>query len=326
MVKARKIAAKGGRIAGSGTGGFLTGLFSTPAGIGAIGIFVILALVVIFREQIGKALGNFGKIEFPPFPEFPKIEFPEFPDINIEFPEFPEINITLPDFGLGGDEELQPPPEGEEETEGLGVVTTPEGCFVNELGQIECPTPPTFDVCTVAPELCEPEPEIEPPLPSQDPAENVPDICVDIPNPLAGGLVNTCTGEVTPFTPPTQPPPQPIQELPEGFEGGGVSFEGGAIFATPIENLSLGQIIDKFMQLGFSISASQAANIRFIAQESDTSDFDFGTNTGGGIGSLFQTVGFSTILPSINVSEDQFQGLSSLEIAELLTGGNISNF
>jgi len=104
--------------------------------------------------------------------------------------------------------------------------------------------------------------------------------------------------------------------LPAGFEGGGPSFLGGSIFETPVQNLSLSQIIDKF-----NVTASQAANIQFIAGGGD-SDFDFGTNTGGGIGSViaaFEGLGG-------NVSSPVFEGLTLQEIANKLTGGNISNF
>jgi len=110
-----------------------------------------------------------------------------------------------------------------------------------------------------------------------------------------------------------------FQVLPSGFEGGGPSFIGGSIFETPIANLSLSQIIDKFM-----VTASQAANIKAIAAN-DFGDFDFGTNTGGGIGSIIQTIpGLSGL--GGNVSDSQFEGLSLTEIANKLTGGNIQNF
>jgi len=103
------------------------------------------------------------------------------------------------------------------------------------------------------------------------------------------------------------------------FFGGGPSFQGGQILETPIANLSLSQIIDRF-----GVTASQASDIRARAS-GDFGDFDFGTNTGGGIGSIFPTI--SSLLPNLGaVSDDQFAGLSASEIALRLTGGNISNF
>jgi len=107
--------------------------------------------------------------------------------------------------------------------------------------------------------------------------------------------------------------------FPQQFGGGGPSFIGGQVFQTPIQNLSLSQIIDRF-----GVTASQAANIRAIAAD-DFGDFDFGTNTGGGIGSIIPSI--SSLLPSGGaVSDPLFSGLSAEEIALRLTGGNISNF
>lgn len=74
----------------------------------------------------------------------------------------------------------------------------------------------------------------------------------------------------------------------------------------------------------FNVTASQAANIKAIAAD-DFGDFDFGTNTGLGIGSVLSSIpGLSGL--GGNVSDPQFQGLSAQEIADFLTGGNISNF
>jgi len=103
------------------------------------------------------------------------------------------------------------------------------------------------------------------------------------------------------------------------FFGGGPSFIGGSVIETPIANLSLSQIIDRF-----GVTASQAADIRARETE-DFGDFNFGTNTGGGIGSIIPTI--SSLLSNFGaVSDSNFQGLSAQEIALRLTGGNISNF
>jgi len=264
--------------AGRGAGGFLGGLSNNP------GIVVLGALIIglaFFAGDIRKAFGSFGesfgKIELPDItlPEitFPEITFPDFPDIT--FPDFPE----LPDFSsffdnffnfFNGGGDLLPPPPGTEPTEGLGDVTTPEGCFVNSQGIIECPTPPTFDVCQTFPELCAPEPEVTPPGCIRTPAGVL--ICpdtFDVPPPINGGFIGPPPPEDLPFMPPV--------DLPPGFEGGGPSFEGGTIFETDICNKSIGQIAS---ELG--ISASAAADMKFQACE--TSDFDFGTNTGSGFG------------------------------------------
>lgn len=102
------------------------------------------------------------------------------------------------------------------------------------------------------------------------------------------------------------------------FLGGGPSFDGGVIRETPIEFLSLSKIIDRF-----GVSASQAADIRARAQD-DFDDFDFGTNTGFGIGSVSEDI--PELQNVDNVSDSQFENLTAQEIALRLTGGNISNF
>jgi len=243
--------------AGAGAGGFAGGFFSSPT-------FIILGALIVglvfFAGDIRKALGsfgeNFGKVELPditlPEINFPKIEFPEF-----EFPEITFPDITFPDFSfLGGLFGGDTPPFSEEPTEeevelpseGLGPVTFPEGCFVNELGQLDCPSPPTFNVCAENPELCEEEaPDQIIPTPEQVEQEDFEKI----------------------FTPPL--------DLPVGFIGSGPSFEGGAIFETPTQFLTLSQIIEKF-----NVSASQAADILAQAKD-DFGEFDFGTSTGSGI-------------------------------------------
>ena len=114
--------------------------------------------------------------------------------------------------------------------------------------------------------------------------------------------------------------PIPVPETVAPAQGGGPSFIGGQIMETPLENLSLSQIIDRF-----GVSASQAANIQAQAQNS-LGNFDFGTNTGSGIGSVVPDVDINTQLGGGNVSNPQFEGLSATEIAQRLTGGPISNF
>ncbi len=97
------------------------------------------------------------------------------------------------------------------------------------------------------------------------------------------------------------------------FRGGGLSFIGGSVSEIPIERLSLGQIIERF-----NVTASQASDIRARALD-DFGDFDFGTNTGSGIGNI-------PVIPNIGQTSGGFEGLTPEEIALRLTGGNISNF
>jgi len=97
--------------------------------------------------------------------------------------------------------------------------------------------------------------------------------------------------------------------------------EPSSVIQTSIPNLSLIDIIDRF-----GVTASQAANIRAISED-NFGDFDFGSNTGRGVGSVLQRPDINTTLQdSSNVSNIEFQGLSAEEIARRLTGGNISNF
>jgi len=244
--------------AGAGAGGFAGGFFSSPT-------FIILgALAVIllfFQGDIRKAFENLGKIDIT-LPEFPEIKLPEFPEITLpEFPELPDFGQIFADFFamFGGEPTLQPPPAGEEETP-LGTVTTPEGCTIDPVtGIIECPTPPTFDVCEEFPELCEPC------APNEE---------------RLGGICRPISPEPIPEPEPPFEEPEPFEppiELPAGFVGAGISFEGGTIFETPTEFLSLSQIIDKF-----NVSASKAADILARAKD-DFGDFDFGTSTGSGL-------------------------------------------
>jgi hypothetical protein len=111
------------------------------------------------------------------------------------------------------------------------------------------------------------------------------------------------------------PPERSIDQLGRG------GFQGIAQEA-PLGALSLSRIIERF-----GVSASQAVNIRSMARN-DFGDFDFGTNTGSGIGSVTTSPEINTLLRSneSNVSNSIFQGLSVTEIARRLTGGNISNF
>lgn len=96
------------------------------------------------------------------------------------------------------------------------------------------------------------------------------------------------------------------------FQGGGPSFEGGQIFETPVENLSLSQIIDRFM-----VTASQAADIRAQAIGFTPEETTF-LNQGQEISSLGD-LGPQT-------SDPQFQGQTPEEIFRQLVGGVISNF
>jgi len=262
-------------------GSFLGGIFNNP------GIIILGGLAIalfFFAPGIQKAFAdfgkNFGKIELPPFPEFPP--FPELPP----FPEFPNL-CSLFGIGCNGDNgEPEPPqPPGDlpfpPDVEDTGLLTQ------QERDACKCGTNIIQDIMGDVSETCIQCPDIPP----DDPGDGgfigptqPPEPCVEVPL-IQGGSFNTCTGVVTPppnggFIGPPEPPEptfEPPVILPPGFEGGGPSFEGGTIFETDICNKSIGQIASEF-----GISASAAVDMKFQACE--TSDFDFGTNTGSGFG------------------------------------------
>lgn len=107
------------------------------------------------------------------------------------------------------------------------------------------------------------------------------------------------------------------------FFGGGDSFIGGVVRETPITgDSSLSDIIERF-----DVSATEASDIRARLAD-DFGGFDFGSNTGRGIGSVFEREDIRTQIgqPESAVSDPIFAGQSAEEIALRLTGGNISNF
>jgi len=196
---------------------------------------------------------------------------------NFQFPEFPNPfeGFNFGDFFAGFFNQngggIQPPQGGIVDTPGLGPVTIPEGCTVDPQGIIHCPTPPTFDVCNVFPELCQgeqlPPGFTGPPGPGQEQ-------CFEIPL-ITGGTFNTCTGEQTPGDPVIPGP-----ELPPGFTGGGPSFEGGSVSEVSDQNCTtLICVLDR----NPGMTASQAAD-RLAEILGNTGDFDFGSNTGSGFG------------------------------------------
>lgn len=103
------------------------------------------------------------------------------------------------------------------------------------------------------------------------------------------------------------------------FTGGGPSFEGGTIFETPIEFLSLNQIIE----MGLAESASEAASLR-----AEAIGFDGGFIPEGFFEQEQQGLPEGIVAPDFGglTGDPAFIGLTPEEIALRLTGGNISNF
>ena len=116
---------------------------------------------------------------------------------------------------------------------------------------------------------------------------------------------------VSPFIPVAPPI---AEQVIAPFVGGGPSFEGGFIFETPIQNLSLSQIIDRFM-----VTASQAANIRAIAEGFTPEEQAFLSQGPVDVG------GFVAGGPAA-VSDPAFIGLTPQEIIDRILGGPITRF
>jgi len=301
-----RFAKKGAGIAGSAVGGGIGGFLSSPFGLGALGLGAIVITLFLFRDRIGEFFSglklpeiDLPDINLPSLPDitFPTFEFPtfEFPSFDFDFPEitFPTFEFPqLPDifniFGNGEpDEPIETSPEvtaaiEEFGNENLMIVQDAEG-NVTVTQTTPTPAAPFRDAERFARDF----PEEFRPQPSR-----ISDILNQVIRPPISSDF-------------------PDQE----FTGGGVSFIGGSVTETPISQLSLSQIIDKF-----NVSASQAADIRARARN-DFGDFDFGSNTGSGIGSIFQDPALTTFIPSPNVSDPSLQGLTAREISRLITRG-----
>jgi len=288
--------------AGRGAGSFAGGLLNNPAVV----IIGALALVfVFFGGDIRKAFGDFGKnigkVELPDI-NLPAINFPDikFPDFDFKFPDFdfkfPDFDFKLPDFsnifGQAG-EDLGETLGGAGEAVSGGIESIGKGIS----GDLDAIIKGIFGGDT------------EPPLSQVLP-----------PSTGSGGISAMASAILTPRAEREQMDlsipvaPSIAESIIAPFQGGGVSFEGGQIFETPTEFLSLGQIIDKF-----DVTASQAADIRAQAIGFTPEEQEF-LNLGQEVSPL------GDIASAPQVSDPMFEGLTPEEIALRLTGGNISNF
>jgi len=318
-------------------GSFLGGLANNPA---VVIIALVLGGLFIFRDRISSAIGGLGEglvnIEFPEikFPEFPEIKFPEFPEIK--FPEFPDFGSLFENF-FKQQNELLSSLAGQTVTteQGQDVMIPPDTMVDPDTGVVTSETPPividggaTFEenlFATTRAGVFDTLVENLGLSPTQ--AGNIVRGSKTLAD-LSAILFRANQGQFDIRPRPQEAETQDLtvssfllDEPTQKFQGGGLSFIGGSIFETPITaNSSLSFIID---QLG--VSASQAASIRaelrgftqeealFLAPKVIT---PFGTvfdAAGGGGG-------------GVNVSNQQFAGLTPQQIALQLTGGNISNF
>jgi len=278
-----RFAKKGAAVAGAGAGGFAGGFFSSPT-------FLILGALVVglvfFGSDIRKAFAGFGEnlgqIQLPSLPsiEFPDITFPDitFPSLDIDFPDisasFGAAGEQAGQFFTGLQEQFNQFLEGIGGNGGGGLPLPPDvpdtGLIPDVATVCPCGSRVVQDIMGDVQQTCIPCPEEMVPLPG-DPS-------------FIGPVQPDEMFSLDTFGQTEQKIEEEFAqvmdqlELPGGFVGAGPSFEGGTIFETPIENLSLSQIIDQF-----DVTASQAADIRARAQD-DFGSFDFGTNTGSGFG------------------------------------------
>ena len=239
----------------------------------------------------GRALSkSISDFKFPELPSFPDIKFP---DINLPDITLPEINFPefkFPDIFGGGS--------------GVTQVTTP--------------APPDFVPLT---------PEEQEKLPGpcsivQDEFGNVTRICAGDESPTINPQ-QFAPGETNVPGPPAsnQILQQVIQQevgtsIPgQEFFGGGPSFIGGFVGETPIANLSLSQIIDKF-----NVPANIADDIRRAAQGFPSLQTGFVPE--GFVPGLPQNIlrDFGINLGT-NISDPRFSGFTSEQIRDALISG-----
>jgi len=322
-------------------GSFLGGLANNPA---VVIIALVLGGLIIFRGNIS---GFFAGLKFPEFPEiklpdinFPEINFPDFP----EFPAFPE----LPDFSdlfSGFQSQLDDLFNNQQSILAGQTVTTPAGqeveippdTVVNPDGTVSSSTPPVvvsgggatfeeqffaetragvFDTLTenldIAPSIV---------FNILKDAKTISDLASILENANAGAFNNligstSATGSFI------------IPDETAGFDvpfndptnlGGGLSFIGGTTTFGDQSNLvdTLSEVLNIFPNL----TASQAANALFANPDLTANEFA-------------QITPFQPSISSAGVDPDQifnnasggFSGLTPEQIANILTGGNISNF
>jgi len=299
------------RVARAG-GSFLGGIANNP-GIVILGL--VLGGLFIFRDKISEAFASVGEgfgnidiqlpeiklpdITFPEFPKFPEITFPDFAGFFTGFQE-QQTNFFEQFTNLFKSEGIPQPQKMVEDTGLIDPLTCECGSTIvqDAFGNVN----QTCNKCA----------------PSGTPSEPFRDaerFAMDFPEEFIEKPVVQPSVQV-----------QPVLQLPTGFEGGGVSFVGGSIFPTGtglsqenIANLSLSDIIDLF-----NVTASQASNIRGIAQGFTPEEESFLTpKVITPLGTIFDFTnqGFGGI-----TGDPQFQGLTPEQIAIMLTGGNIQNF
>jgi len=347
--RAERAASGGARVAGRGVGAGIGAAFSSPAGFVTIAIIALVGIAIFFRKDIGaffeKTFEGFGKIELPDI-NFPEIKLPEinFPEIN--FPDFDFPDFKFPDFtdlfsGIQkqlddlfknqqsilagqtvpfGDDEVIIPPDTVVNPDGTVSSSTPPistggGATIQELAfaqQKAAAFDTLFDLdILTGTQIQEAISNIEF---GDTAALNA--LIVSIQslandelfggNGGGGGLDNQGIGFDVPFNDPT------------GLAGGG-SFIGGTTTFGDQTNIvdTLSEVLAIFPQL----TASQASNALFSNPNLTANDF-------AQITPIQPSISSAGGDPEqiINNASGGFSGLTPEQIANILTGGNISNF
>jgi len=319
-------------------GSFIGGIFNNP-GIVILGIVAIT--LFLFKDKISQAFADvgagissgIGDINI----QLPEIKFPEFKFPEIEFPEFP----ALPDFTnlFAGFQSQLSSIAGQIVTlQGAQVTIPPDTMIDPDTGIVTSETPPTIDSTTgidtdpstlfgeLRPKVFDTLIDIGISLSKATEilggAKTIEDLGVILEQANTGiftqleSTLSKLSGSITPS-------PQPVQsflEQPQQFGGGGVSFVGGSVFETPLENLTLNQIINMF-----NVSASKAASLKAEAIGfEDVSGFipeGFLTQGSQGLPIGFEAPSFGGF-----TGDPQFQGLTPQQIINQILGGSIQNF
>jgi len=316
-------------------GSFLGGLANNPA-------IVIIALVLgglfIFRDRISEAFGSLGEglgnLQFPELPSLPDFNFPDFnfPDITFPSFEFPDFNIEFPSFDFDFGDPFGDAAKGaadffgglqEQFNDFVSGITPDDPAGTPDLsiglaGGIQERRRAQEEALALA---AIPDRDIQDDIEGLTPAQSFAFIergVIPTGFQLTDGVLTRIMEQIAPAAPiPADPFSVSsflVDEPTQQFTGGGVSFMGGSIFETPIEFLSLNQIIERF-----GVSASRAASLRAEAIGFTPEEEQFLAGSG-------DVGGFSTGFNPPAVSDPQFEGLTPEEIALRLTGGNISNF
>jgi len=300
-------------------GSFLGGLANNPA---IVIIALVLGGLLIFRDRISSAVGGLGEglVNI----QLPEINLPELPEIN-----FPEID--LPDFSSFFQQQQE---QTNDFLSGLqlqfnnlfggGAIDQPQEMVENTglLSQTE------LDQCQCGSSI------------KQDAFGNVNQVCktcvTEIGENEGGGLSNIGGGVSGGISDPSfldflglTPAQQFVnQNTPQGLVvpfndplglGGGQSFAGGTTTFGDQSNIvdTLSEVLNIFPNL----TASQAANALFANPNLTGNQF-------ASITPIQPSISSAGVDPPqiFNNASGGFSGLTAQQIANILTGGNISNF